>query len=71
MKLTRLTELRWRVPLSQKELAARAGISRLQVWRIENLLADPHPRTIRKLARALHVRPEDLMTPNTQAQEDA
>jgi transcriptional regulator with XRE-family HTH domain len=47
---------------TQDELAARAGISRGTLLRIEAGDHQPHPPTIRKLARALGVEPMQLTT---------
>jgi transcriptional regulator with XRE-family HTH domain len=54
----RLRELR---ALSQRELAARAGLSVTTVNRIEIGRRKPIPRTVRKLAGALGVSPEELL----------
>lgn len=54
----RLRELR---ALSQRELAARAGLSVTTVNRIEIGQRKPIPRTVRKLAGALGVSPEQLL----------
>lgn len=53
---------RWRTAaaLSQRELAAIAGVSHVTIARLEGG-HDAHPRTIRKLAAALEVTPTDLM----------
>ncbi len=48
--------------LSQRELAARANLSVTTVNRIEAGLCDPMPRTLRKLAEALQVTPEELIS---------
>ena len=56
--IRRLRELR---ALSQRELAARAGLSVTTVNRIETRQRKPMPRTIRKLAEALDVTPEELL----------
>ena len=63
VKLPRLRWWRERRALSQQELAERAGITRAALSRIETGLSEPHPRTVRKLAEALGVGPEDLMEP--------
>ena len=52
---------RERKALSQQELAEKAGITRAALSRIESAQAEPHPRNVRKLARALGLEPEDLM----------
>ena len=57
--LHRLRELR---ALSQRELAALAGLSVTTVNRIETGQHKPMPRTVRKLAEALGVTPEELLT---------
>jgi len=41
--------------LTQQELAERAGIGLTTLNRIENDHAEPHFRTIRKLAKALNI----------------
>ena len=59
-RLIRLRELRLRAALTQLELAERAGVARTTIVRLEQ--GDPNvlPTTLRKLARALKVRPTDL-----------
>ena len=47
--------------LSQRELAARAKLSVTTVNRIETGQRKPMPKTIRKLAEALGVTPEELL----------
>jgi transcriptional regulator with XRE-family HTH domain len=48
--------------LSQRELADKAQMNRNTVWRIESSgLTDVHPRTIRKLAKALSIDPTSLV----------
>jgi transcriptional regulator with XRE-family HTH domain len=61
VKLARLKRARERAALSQAELARKAGVSRVTVARVEGLLDEPQPRTVRKLAQALEVAPADLM----------
>jgi transcriptional regulator with XRE-family HTH domain len=58
--LTRLRELRMKQALTQAELADRSGVSRGTIIRLEQ--GDPNvlPSTLRKLARALKVRPAQL-----------
>ena len=46
---------RERALLTQQELAGRAGIGLTTLNRIENNHAEPHFRTIRKIAKALGV----------------
>ncbi len=47
--------------LSQRELAAQAKLSVTTVNRIETGQRKPMPRTVRKLAEALGVTPEELL----------
>lgn len=63
VKLTRLRFVRERKAMTQRELAARAGITHVQISRIENGDAEPYPSTVRKLAAALNVEPAELMEP--------
>jgi transcriptional regulator with XRE-family HTH domain len=46
---------RERALLTQQELAERAGIGLTTLNRIENNHAEPHFRTIRKIAKALNI----------------
>ncbi len=57
----RLRELRWRRVLSMRDLEERSGVSHNTIWRIESGRQGAHPRTIRKLAEALGVEPEELL----------
>ena len=57
-----LARLRERAVLTQKELAKRARISQISVHYIESGKQQPRPSTIRALARALGVRPSELMS---------
>ena len=57
----RLRKLRDEKFLSQRELARAAGISPTTVFKLEANQAEPHPRTIRKLAEALGVEPGKLV----------
>jgi len=48
--------------LSQRELAEKAGLSPTTILKLESDRVDePHPRTIRKLADALKVDPDELV----------
>ncbi|MFC1940327.1 helix-turn-helix domain-containing protein [Chloroflexota bacterium] len=58
---TNLRKLRELCALSQRELAARAKLSVTTVNRIEIGQRKPMPRTVRKLAEALGVTPEELL----------
>jgi len=59
VQVLRLREQRLRRALSQQELARLAGLSRESIIKLE-AGRDAWPQTVRKLARALHVKPEDL-----------
>ena len=56
-----MRELRRRRVLSLEELAEKAGVGRNTIWRLEHGVMGAQPRTIRKLARALNVEPEELV----------
>ena len=56
-----LRKLRDEKFLSQRELARAAGVSPTTVFTLEANQAEPHPRTIRKLAEALGVEPSKLV----------
>jgi transcriptional regulator with XRE-family HTH domain len=60
----RLKRLRSKRYLSQRELAKEAGLSPATIFKLENNLAQPHPSTIRKLARALSVAPSEIADPS-------
>ena len=57
----KLKELRRRRVLSMRELEELSGVSHNTIWRIESGRQGAHPRTIRKLAEALGVEPEELL----------
>ena len=59
--MARLRELRRRRVLTLEELAQKAGVGRNTVWRLEHGMMGAQPRTIRKLAKALDVEPEELV----------
>lgn len=59
--MQKLRELRRRRVLTLEELAQKAGVGRNTVWRLEHGVMGAQPRTIRKLARALGVEPEELV----------
>ena len=56
----KLKELRVKAILSQEDLGRIAGISPATVNRLEKGKQKPHFKTIRKLAKALGVEPEDI-----------
>jgi transcriptional regulator with XRE-family HTH domain len=57
----KLKEARTRRLLTQDELAERAEVSQSTIANIERNNAEPHFRTIRKLAKALDVDPTTLL----------
>ena len=58
----KLREARDRRLLSQRELAEKAGLSPTTILKLEDdRVKEPHPRTIRKLAKALEADPADLV----------
>lgn len=60
VKLPRLREWRLRRGLSQDELARLSGLSRTTILKLE-AGRDAWPKTARKLARALHVKIDELL----------
>jgi transcriptional regulator with XRE-family HTH domain len=62
VNVEKLKELRRRKVLTLRELEAVSGVSYATVWRLESGRAtDARPSTIRKLAAALGVEPEELI----------
>ena len=57
----RLKKVRTRRLLTQQELAEKAGMSPSTIVNIERDQAEPHFRTIRKLAKVLDVDPTSLL----------
>jgi transcriptional regulator with XRE-family HTH domain len=57
----RIKLLREQRRMTQEELAARAGISRGYLARLETARQDPRLSTIEKLAKALRVKPAELL----------
>lgn len=64
-KLTRLKDVRLRKALTQQQLAERAGVNRVTIARIEGGTDEPFPTTVRRVADALGVEPEELLEPRT------
>jgi transcriptional regulator with XRE-family HTH domain len=58
----RLRLVRLRQGWSQRDLAMRAGVHEATVIRLEASANTPRPSTIRRLARALGVKPLELTT---------
>jgi transcriptional regulator with XRE-family HTH domain len=63
VKLTRLKEVRQRKALTQQQLAEKAGVNRVTIARIEGGKDEPFPTTLRKVADALGVEPDELLAP--------
>ncbi len=60
-QLPHLRELRQSSGLSQRDLGRLAGISSGTVYRVENGLRGAYASTVRKLAAALGVSPEEVV----------
>ncbi len=61
VNVERLKELRRERVLSLRELEEKSGVSYNTIWRLEDGRQGAHPRTIRKLADALGVKPAELL----------
>jgi transcriptional regulator with XRE-family HTH domain len=61
VEMQKLKELRQRRVLTLHELGKRSGVAYNTIWRLENGKSGAHPSTIRKLAAALGVEPEELV----------
>ena len=61
VNVQKLRELRQLRVLTLRELEARSGVAYNTIWRLENGKTGAQPRTIRKLAAALGVEPEELV----------
>lgn len=57
MKLYRVREIRESLAMTQQELADKAFLSRTTIVRIENGQIGARPPVVKRLARALKVRP--------------
>jgi len=71
LPLPHLRELRQRRAMTQEELGKAAGVGSITILRIELEKQRARLSTIRKLARALGVTPEDLMGPPEEGKEAA
>jgi transcriptional regulator with XRE-family HTH domain len=67
--MMRLRTLRTQAGLSAEKLGRRADISMHAILRIEQGRANPTLRTLRKLASALNVSPDELMQEAAPPQE--
>ena len=61
VNVAKLKELRQRRVLTLRELEEESGVSYNTIWRLENGHTEARPSTIRKLAAALRVEPEELI----------
>ena len=61
--MDRLKALRHKRVLTLRELEQRSGVAYNTIWHLENGKRGSQPRTLRKLARALDVEPEELVKP--------
>jgi transcriptional regulator with XRE-family HTH domain len=61
VNVAKLKEFRHRRVLTLHELEERSGVAYNTIWRLENGRTGAQPRTIRKLAAALDVEPEELV----------
>jgi transcriptional regulator with XRE-family HTH domain len=59
--VNKLVELRINEGLSQRQLAARAGVTNTSVWKLESGKGGVRPQTLKKIADVLGVKPMDLM----------
>jgi transcriptional regulator with XRE-family HTH domain len=61
VNMDRLKALRHQRVLTLRELEQRSGVAYNTIWHLENGKRGAQPRTLRKLARALNVEPEELV----------
>ncbi len=61
LNVEKLRQLRRQKVLSMRELEEKSGVSYNTVWRLETGRTGAQPRTIRRLAEALGVKPEELL----------
>jgi transcriptional regulator with XRE-family HTH domain len=61
VNVDRLKALRHQRVLTLRELEQRSGVAYNTIWHRENGKRGAQPRTLRKLARALDVEPEELV----------
>jgi transcriptional regulator with XRE-family HTH domain len=67
----RIEELRKRNFLTLQELADRSGVTISTLSRIENGLQDPRPSTVRKIAAALGIEPQELLVEEAEKKTSA
>ncbi|MGF1472104.1 MAG: helix-turn-helix domain-containing protein [Rubrobacteraceae bacterium] len=61
VNVQRLRALREQRLLTLRELEERSGVAYNTIWHLENGKRGAQPRTLRKLAVALNVQPEELV----------
>ena len=61
VNVDRLKALRHQRVLTLRELEQLSGVAYNTIWHLENGKRGAQPRTLRKLARALNVEPEELV----------
>ena len=61
VNVDRLKALRHQRVLTLRELEQHSGVAYNTIWHLENGKRGAQPRTLRKLARALDVEPEELV----------
>jgi transcriptional regulator with XRE-family HTH domain len=61
VNVDKLKALRHQRVLTLRELEQRSGVAYNTIWHLENGKRGAQPRTLRKLARALDVEPEELV----------
>jgi transcriptional regulator with XRE-family HTH domain len=61
VNVDRLKALRHQRVMTLRELEQRSGVAYNTIWHLENGKRGAQPRTLRKLARALDVEPEELV----------
>jgi transcriptional regulator with XRE-family HTH domain len=61
VNVDRLKALRYQRVLTLRELEQQSGVAYNTIWHLENGKRGAQPRTLRKLARALDVEPEELV----------
>jgi len=66
MHLTRLRAARNLAFLTQRELAAKAGLTQATIARLESGRQAARPTTARRLAEALYVEPRELIADRTE-----
>ena len=59
--LPALATHRWRRGLTQRQLGELAGVAHTTVQRLESLKRGAYPQTLRKVATALGIAPEELL----------